>query len=280
MKASPFPDFMLLGHRGARGVMPENTIEGMLKAIEDGANTLEMDLQFTLDDTVVVAHDPFLNKKYTLDKNGKELDFIPIIRALNYEQVKTYDVGSKFHPDFPRQQKLKIHIPTLNELIEAVEKYVNQKSLSPVWYNIEIKSSPETDHQFHPEPQALVAQVMKVLMEQGVSHRSILQSFDVRQIQEVHRSYPDIPVAYLTTEAGLSLETHLEILGFIPKIFSPHYKIATPQLVDEVHAQGMMFIPWTVNKKADMISFLSMNVDGITTDYPGKLFKLRRNLGT
>ncbi|BAO55120.1 glycerophosphodiester phosphodiesterase family protein [Nonlabens marinus] len=269
------PDFITIGHRGARGLLPENTIPSMIRAVEDGAEMLEMDIQFTGDGKVIVAHDPYVNSKFTLDKYGNELPDKPsYFSQMPYAAIEQYDVGSKFHAGFPKQEKVKVSIPTLKNLITAVEDFTTREQREPVFYTIEIKSDPKTDLTYHPEPEQLVAQVAAVLEKLKVADRCCLQSFDVRQIQEVRRSFPEISIAYLTADGSKSLAEHLMLADCHPDIFSPAFKILTPGLVAQAQEHGMKVIPWTVNKRKDMEYLLSINVDGIITDYPGRLTQI------
>jgi glycerophosphoryl diester phosphodiesterase len=260
--------------------MPENTIPGMIKAIEDGANALEMDLQFTADGKVVVTHDPFINRSYNLDSQGNEIPKKDarkhIIYQMDYSEVRSFDVGSKVYPKYPEQKKFKTHIPELGELISNVEAFVIEHKFEPVIYNIEIKAGPDGDDLWHPAPADLVAMIVKLLKASNIENRYYLQSFDVRQIQEVKRSYPEIPVALLTADHGKTIEQHIKPVGFTPEIFSPYYKIVTKSMIAESQNAGMRIMPWTVNDVKTMKSLLKKGVDGIITDYPNVLCQLRK----
>jgi glycerophosphoryl diester phosphodiesterase len=261
--------------------MPENTIPGMIKAIEDGANALEMDLQFTADGEVIVTHDPFINRAYSLDSQGHEISKKDarkhIIYRMDYAQVRSFDVGSKEYSKYPLQRKLKTHIPALAELISSVETFVKDHNWNPVIYNIEIKAGPDGDDLWHPAPLELIGRVVKLLKASHIENRYYLQSFDVRQIQEVKRSHPEIPVALLTADHGKTIEQHLKPVGFTPEIFSPYYKIVTKSMIAQSHNAGMKIMPWTVNDVKTMKSLLKKGVDGIITDFPNVLYQLRNS---
>jgi glycerophosphoryl diester phosphodiesterase len=261
--------------------MPENTIPGMIKALQDGANTLEMDIQFTADGAVVVAHDPFIDRAYSLDSQSNEIPKKDarkyVIYRMDYSEVRLFDVGSKVYPKYPEQKKLKTHIPELGELINSVESFTTAQGLEPVIYNIEIKAGPDGDDLWHPSPVELVARVVKLLKALNIENRYYLQSFDERQIQEVKRSYPEIPVAFLTADHGKTVEQHLKQVGFTPEIFSPYYKIVTKSMIAESRLAGMKIMPWTVNDSKTMKSLLKKGVDGIITDYPNVLYTLRNS---
>ena len=156
MKTTQMPTFYLEGHRGTRGLMPENTIPAMLKAVDLGANTLEMDVHITKDGLVAVAHDPTLNPNITLTADGSEIPPADakkyILHQMNYDQIKSFDVGSKGNKNFKQQQKTTAHIPLLKDLISAVEKHVKENNLPPVIYNIEIKADDTKEGLYQPKP--------------------------------------------------------------------------------------------------------------------------------
>ena len=137
------------GHRGCRGLLPENTIQGFKHAIELGVTTIEMDVVISQDHQVVVSHEAFFNHEITTRPDGtfvkenEEKSFN--IYKMDYDQVKAFDVGLKIHPRFPFQEKAKANKPTLEEVIGFCESYTKELSVSPIRYNIEIKSMPATD---------------------------------------------------------------------------------------------------------------------------------------
>lgn len=268
-----FPNFYKEGHRGARGLMPENTIPAMYKAVEAGANILEVDVYISKDEQVVVAHDPYVNPAYMRMPSGEEIPKDEarkyVLHQMNYADIRQFDVGSKFYPAFPQQQKLKTYMPLLGELIDSVDNYTTAKKLPPVIYNIEIKANPQYDGVYQPDPATLVKHVMAVVNSRKLSNRRFyLQSFDIRQIQEVHRRYPGVIIGFLTDKKDRSFAENLAQIGFPPHIYSPHYKLVTPDLVQQCHARGIKCVPWTVNDLADMKSLQALGVDGIITDYP------------
>ena len=274
-----FPKFYKEGHRGTRGLMPENTIPSMKKAIDDGANVIELDIQISKDNMVMVAHDAYINPTFSLTADGIE---IPegdsrkyILYQMNYSDVRKFDVGSKWHKDFPQQKKMRTYIPLLGELIDSVEQHTAAKRLPGIIYNIEIKSNPEKDGVYQPEPGTLIKLVMDVVKSKGIEGRFYLQSFDIRQIKEVHENYPSVVIGFLTGNKELSLEDNLKQIGFKPEIYSPQYKLATEQLIKHCHAQGMKFVPWTVNTTEEMTALIKLGADGIITDYPNLLNNLK-----
>ena len=275
-----FPDFYKEGHRGTRGMMPENTIPSMTKAIEDGANIIEVDIQISKDMQVMIAHDAHINRQISLLPGGGEIPEADahkyVLHQMPYDSIRRFDVGTRFHPDFPQQKKIKAYIPLLGELIDSVERFTKARGYAPVIYNIEIKARPDQDGVLQPPPSRLIDLVMAVVKTKDIGKRFYIQSFDVRQIQEVHNRYPGVATGFLTSKKDASLEANLKEIGFTPDIYSPHYKLATKELVAEVHAKGMKFVPWTVNTLEEMKHLKAMGVDGIITDYPNLFAELEK----
>ena len=265
--------FDVEGHRGCRGLMPENTIPAMYRAMDLGVNTLEMDAVITKDREVVVSHEPFFNHEITTKPNGNTVTESEE-RSLNiyhmtYEEVKQFDVGMKFHPRFPRQQKMAVYKPRLADLIDSVELYYKKKKLKAPNYNIETKSLPTTDGQYHPGPQEFVEVLMDVIGSKGIQDRVIIQSFDFRTLQYLHQHYPFVRTAMLIEDFDKrGLEQQLKALGFTPTIYSPDYSLVNDKLISDCHAQKIKVIPWTVDDKENIDRLRAMGVDGIITDYP------------
>jgi glycerophosphoryl diester phosphodiesterase len=275
--AAPAVKWDKQGHRGCRGLMPENTVAGMLKALEFGVTTLEMDAVITKDGQVILSHEPFFNHEITTKPDGsyiEEKDERSFnIYKMTYEEVKKFDVGMKPHPRFPKQQKMKAIKPRLADLFDSISTYMTtMRRVAMPLYNIETKCLPETDNSYHPEPGAFAEALMKVIMEKGMEGYVTIQSFDFRSLQYLHLHYPKMQTAMLIEEDDtLPFEEQLKKLGFTASIYSPHYSLVTPELVKQCHAKNMRLIPWTVNDKQKIESLKEMGVDGIITDYPDLL---------
>lgn len=261
------------GHRGCRGLMPENTIPAMLHAIDLGVTTLETDAVITKDKQVVLSHEPFFNHEISTKPDGgpvteaeeKNLN----IYQMPYAEVKRYDVGLKKHPRFPDQQKLAVPKPLLSDMIDSVETYCRNNKKPLPRYNIETKSQPATDGKFHPEPAEFVELLVSVISRKGISDRVIIQSFDPRTLQYLHGKYPDIKTALLVEEDDTKpFALQLQGLGFIPAIYSPAHTLVTPLLVKQCRDAGIGLIPWTVNDLSRIRELKKMGVTGVITDYP------------
>ncbi|WP_258102497.1 glycerophosphodiester phosphodiesterase [Marinoscillum sp. MHG1-6] len=257
------------GHRGARGLMPENSIPAFQKAVELGVSTLEMDVVITGDGQVLVSHEPYMNGLFCLDPEGK---VIPDARQMEYniyqmsiEEVRRYDCGSKPHPDFPDQINMKVVKPLLSEVFNVIEPITNE-----IRYNIEIKSEPRWDGEYHPEPAEFSKLVYDVIDGRIDWSRVTIQSFDFRILRYFHVAYPNVPLAVLV-ENDQSIEENLKSLGFYPAIYSCDYVLLARSDVDSLHELGIRVIPWTVNDKEEMDKLINWGVDGIITDYPNKM---------
>lgn len=267
------PKFDKQGHRGCRGLMPENTIPAMHKAIDLGVTTLEMDVVISKDKKVVVSHDPYFNPDITTTPEGKTVKkdegLKYLLYHMNYDSIKKYDVGLKGHPGFPRQKKMPVYKPLLSDLIHSTEGYAKQKKAKPLWYNIETKSTLLGDGALHPSPDEFVDLLVAVIQEQGIVGRTVIQSFDMRTLQAVHKKYPAIKTSLLIEDTDKStFDGQLKQLGYIPAVYSPHYSLVTEQLIKSCHEKGMKIIPWTINTRQEMERIKSLGVDGIITDYP------------
>ncbi|ULC58987.1 glycerophosphodiester phosphodiesterase [Flaviramulus sp. BrNp1-15] len=260
------------GHRGCRGLLPENSLPAFKKAIELGVNTLEMDLAISRDHKVVVSHEPFISRTYCLDLNGeaisKEDDLKYNLYQMDYDSIKLFDCGSKFHKRFPNQEKIKIYKPLLSEVFSLSDE-INPE----IKYNIEIKAKPEYDNIYTPTPKEFVSLVLNEIEKYEVFERTNLQSFDIRILEEIKRQAPKMKVALLIDENEL-IDIKLKELSFKPEIISPYYKLLTKAKVKSYQNENYKVIPWTVNKIKDIHLMLDFKVDGIITDYPDKLISV------
>ena len=276
-KETPSTDNKLVidkqGHRGCRGLMPENTIPAMIHAIGMGVTTLEMDVVITKDKQVVLSHEPFFNHEISTKPDGsfieeKEEKNYNIYR-MTYEEVKTFDVGLKPHPRFPGQEKMKAVKPLLSDVFDSVKNYMMMARRPFPYYNIETKCLPSTDNSYHPAPGEFVELLMKVIQEKQLEEMVIIQSFDTRTLKYLHQHYPEIKTALLIEENdGNKIEEKINEMGFMPSILSPHYSLVTDQLLKDWHSKNKKVIPWTVNDKPTIDKLIKMGVDGIITDYP------------
>jgi glycerophosphoryl diester phosphodiesterase len=275
MKASD--TFDLQGHRGARGLAPENTIAAFLKAMELGVTTLELDVVVTKDSQIVVSHEPWMSDLICRYPNGSEVEPGSMLKTnifkMTYDEVRSYECGTRPHPRFPEQVLESASKPLLAEVFRAVEERLNAAQKSPVFYNIETKSLPQGDGLFHPDPATFCRLLYQLLVEQDMLKKVTIQSFDVRTLQAMRKLDAYIPLVLLV-ENDLGLQANLDRLGFLPQTYSPAFHLVTAELVNAVHALGMRIIPWTVNEPADMLRMVELGVDGLITDYPDRAGQL------
>jgi glycerophosphoryl diester phosphodiesterase len=287
--------FDVQGHRGARGLMPENTLAAFRTALTLGVDTIETDLAVTRDGVVVISHNPRLNPEITRGPDGQFLTVEgPPIHDLTLQELARYDVGrlnpqAKYAAQFPEQKPNDgERIPTLQALLDLVKS-----SGKPVGLNIETKIDPGRPDDT-PAPGEFVRRVVEAVRASGVAQRVTIQSFDWRTLVEVKRIAPELRTACLTQEtqstnnvaprdaraspwtAGLDLRT---VDGSVPRlvkaagcdIWSPYFRNATPARIEEAHALGLAVLPWTVNDAADMERLIDAGVDGLISDYPDRL---------
>jgi len=288
--------FDLQGHRGARGLMPENTLEGFAAALALGVTTLELDLGLTKDGVIVVSHDTGLNPDHTRAPDGKFLKVRgPDIRSLTLAELKRYDVGrlrpgSAYAKTLPEQRPVEgATIPTLAEVFDLVRK----AKADHVRFNIETKLTP-TSGTAVADPESFAAAVVQSVREAGVAARVAVQSFDWRTLAVVRRIAPEIERACITIErmhfntlrrgepgpspwtAGLDID---DFDGSAPRLVQaagcatwlPLFRDLTTQALAEAKSIGLKVIPWTVNEWSDMDRLIGMGVDGLITDYPDRL---------
>jgi glycerophosphoryl diester phosphodiesterase len=288
--------FDLQGHRGARGLAPENTLSAFERALDIGVGTLELDVGITKDNVIVIYHDRTLNVDITRDANGAFLAARgPSVASLTLAELQRFDVGrikpgSNYAKTFASQTAQDgVRIPALRALFDLVAA----RNAQAVRFNIETKISPlAPDETASPETmtRALIAEIRAA----GLAKRTTLQSFDWRTLAIAQKLAPDIATVYLTNQQGANETVQLgkpgaspwlngfdvdDYGGSIPKlvkaaggaVWSPNFRDVTEPLVRETQALGLKLIPWTVNELADMKRLIEWKVDGIITDYPDRL---------
>src|SRR3954469_21920931 len=288
--------FDLQGHRGARGLAPENTLAAFETALRIGVTTLELDLAMTKDGVLVVSHDRRLNPDHTRGPDGKFLEAEgPPIRSLTFSEVQQYDVGrlkpgTDYATSFPEQRAVeRARIPALTELFELVK----HAGAEHVRFNIETKITPTSGDET-PDPDMFAAALAKSIRDASLADRVSIQSFDWRTLMAMKRIAPESERVCLTTEA-LNFDTIRrgepgaspwtagfdvdDFGGSVPRlvqaagcqVWSPLYRNAKPDEIAAAKALALKVIPWTVNERADMERLIADGVDGLITDYPDRL---------
>jgi glycerophosphoryl diester phosphodiesterase len=264
--------FDLQGHRGARGLAPENTLDGFAAALAIGVTTLELDTGVTKDGVVVIHHDRRLNPDIARDPDGRWVEApAPLIHELTFEQLRRYDVGrlrpgSKNAVEFPEQQPVDgARVPRLAELFDLVQKSGD----ASVRFNIETKISPQAPREtLAPEPfaLALIAEIRKA----GMESRTSIQSFDWRTLKVVEREAPAIATVYLTGRRREGSQPRA-VHAAGGRIWSPNYQEMDSASVVEARALGLRVIPWTVNEPTAVERVLDLGLDGLITDFPDRV---------
>jgi glycerophosphoryl diester phosphodiesterase len=272
--------FDIEGHRGARGWAPENTIPAFKKGLLLGVDTLELDVVVTKDRKLVVSHEPWFSSIISLDKDGRP---IPADRQrenniykMTYAEVKLFDVGSIGNRDFPQQEKMKVAKPLLQDVFREINKFAYEKKLTSPRYNIEIKTETNGDEIFNPKPDVFARIVYDEIKAAKMLKNVIIQSFDIRALQEMRKLNRNVPLSYLVSNRD-GLEKNLDKLGFTPEIYSPLYTLVDAELVSGCRKRGIRIIPWTINQDTDLERMKTLDLDGLITDYPVRAAKIFRN---
>jgi glycerophosphoryl diester phosphodiesterase len=287
----------VIGHRGAAGLAPENTLSAFTRAWGIGVDAVELDVLITADQKIVVYHDFRLKPEITRTPNGNWLEHWTrlAIKELSLAELKTYDVGrlkpfTRYSRRYPKQQPADgERIPTLQEVILSLKSSSDEKT--ELW--IEIKTSPEKPD-MTPPPESVINAVVHLLKEEKVVNRARILSFDWRSLVHVQKIASDIPTVYLSHigsrlnnikpgEPGPSPWTAgIDVDDFnssIPRAikaaggqyWAPHYRYVTPERVQEAHHLGIQVFVWTPDSQDDMQNLIRMGVDGIITNRPDLL---------
>ncbi|GAA4351445.1 glycerophosphodiester phosphodiesterase family protein [Hymenobacter saemangeumensis] len=267
------------GHRGCRGLRPENTLPAFLHALQLGVDVLELDVVLSADGQVVVSHEPWFSAAFCLTPAGERIapgqEQQHNLYQLSYDVIRRYDCGQLQHPGFPQQQAQPAYKPLLREVLASVEAAAQQLGRPPVAYSVEVKSAPEFDNVFQPEPTVFLPLVLVELQAAQVMARSTLLSFDLRILQLSQLLSPSLPTCLLTETAEPWPRT-IQRLGFVPAVLGPDFTLASPAAIAELRAlhPTVSVVPWTVNEAEDLQRVLGWGVEGITTDYPDRLLRL------
>lgn len=263
------------GHRGARGLLPENTVPAFLLALEyPYLTTLELDIAVSQDSQLIVSHEPWLSHHTCSYPDGRPVAEADeeklVIFQMTADAVQQFDCGKRGNERFPEQKPMEVYKPLLSEIVLAAEQRARDMDRKLPRYNIEIKSRPEWDGTKTPDPTSFARLLLREIERLGIKDRSCIQSFDTRALEAVHKLEPTMVTAYLVEELD-SLEHNLAKLSFTPTIYSPYYMLVTGNMVAQIHELGMQIIPWTVNDTENMAALKELGVDGIITDYPDRI---------
>ena len=268
------------GHRGCRGLRPENTLPAFLHALTLGVDVLELDVVISHDQQVLVSHEPWLSARLGRGPEGQLIDANEEhqfnLYQLSYPLIQNCTLGKWPHPDFPEQQPVLSYRPLLREVLQQVEAACQQLGRPPVGYSVEVKSNPAGDDIFHPTPAPFLALVVAELLATGVLARTTLLSFDLRILQVARRTYPGLALCLLVEDFLPPVANLFAELGFEPETLGPDFYLLSAEVVQALRTlyPALRLVPWTVNSPADLRLVSSWYVDGITTDYPDRLLQL------
>jgi glycerophosphoryl diester phosphodiesterase len=287
----------IIGHRGAAGLAPENTLPSFARACAIGVSGIELDVHLSADDVVVVHHDYALHPDIARDARGAWVpdSARPLLRDLTLAELRTYDVG-RLRPDSEYAQRYPAQVPSDGARIPTLDDVITlflAECAPPTRLVVEIKTDP-TRSALSASPERLADRTVAVLRARGVVERAQIIAFDWRPLQRVQQIAPEIPTSYLTVEskdfdsvergldgaspwmAGVDVDAHG---GSVPRAiraaggrnWSPNFRNVSAEALADAKAAGVRVFPWTVNTEGDMVRLLELGVDGITTDRPDLL---------
>lgn len=246
------------GHRGARGNYPENSLSAFKYALDNNIDVLELDLQLTKDNEVVIYHDKTINPNICVGSG------FGVIKNLTLEEIKMYDCGSKQNPDFPYQITVpNTQIPTFKELLNMIGSNYYYKNVK---FNIEIKTEKELDTD--QDVKRFVDAVITIIHNYGLTNSTTIQSFDPRALKYVRQIDPYIKTSYLIEEVNIDENLVFFAKDLDVQVISPDYSLLNKDNVLLLHKNGFDVLPWTVNDVSDVKRMIEYGVDGIITDYP------------
>ena len=253
------------GHRGARAVLPENTLPAFEYAIDQGVDAIEMDVMLSKDDVPVISHDPILNLAICRSPSGHR----HIVRMLTFAELREWDCGSLVNPKFPRQQPVPgARMPSLDEVLALAAR-------GSFLFNIEAKMyRPELD----PPPGYFAQRLLESIDRRNLRARVIVQSFDFRILIAMKQLAPEIRMAALYEDGRLGdFVSIARTAGTL--IVAPEQGLVTAAEVTAAHHAGLLVIPWTANTPRQWDALLAAGVDGIITDDPAALLAYLKKKG-
>jgi len=269
----------LQAHRGGAGLMPENTVSSMKNAMDLHVNTLEFDLQLSADGEVVVSHDNYFHSRYSIRPDGtfiQKEDPKEYLYKMPYDSIAKYDVGLRPVDRWPAQRKVEEHKPLASALIDFTENYAREKGLSAFRYNIEIKSKAGRGEGVQwPDYKEFCDVCIPLLLSKNLGDRLVVQSFDVRSLEYIHKKWPQVVLSYLTENQDDIVDI-LSKISFTPTWWSPNFEVVTRTNVAYCHGLGIKVVPWTVDEPEDIARMVEVGSDAIISNYPDRLISVVR----
>ena len=261
------------GHRGARGMYPENTLRSFRQLFDASIRAIEIDIVISKDRKVVISHEPWMNHLFCLQPNGtpitqkneKEFNLF----EMEYSEIAKFDCGSKTNINYPDQKAFKAIKPLLTDL----DTIFTPNEGKSIFWNIEIKSEEHLYNTYQPEALEFTELVLNEIKSIECISSFMIQSFDINIVNTLHQLNNKLSISYLIENKN-TFENNLSKLDFTPSYYNPDYTLVTKELISKVLDKGMKIIPWTVNDRENALQLISQGVDGIITDYPTTLLPL------
>lgn len=266
------------GHRGCRGLLPENSLPAFIKALDfPQVRTLELDVVVSKDLKLVVSHEPWFNPEISTSPSGEPISEEEAMKKpffqMDLAEIQLWDCGKRGHPRFPEQQPMAVFKPTLRQTVEAVRAARPDKN---VFWNIEMKADERGYGTFTPFPEPFAELLLRELRALGIERHSTVQSFDPACLRAVKKIGTRAQLALLVENED-GLEKNIERLGFRPDVYSCDHVFVDEKLVAACHSKKMQLIPWTVNEVEQMRELRRLGVDGIITDHPDRIAEALKN---
>jgi glycerophosphoryl diester phosphodiesterase len=290
--------FDLQGHRGARGLLPENTMPAYEAALRIGVSTLELDVGISRDGVVVISHDRALNPEITRDSQDQWLSAPVLVNTLSFKEIQKFDVG-RINPVSAYAKRFPMQVPMDGTPMPSLAQLFERMQATHLHFNIETKISPEKPHETV-SPEVFVDKLLAVVQAHGMQARVTIQSFDWRTLQLVQQRAPGMRTACLTAQqpwtdnitpqtgvphwtGTVRAEDHADVPSMVAAagatIWSPYFGDISPALVRKAQSLGLQVVPWTVNTEAELDSVIAMGVDGLISDYPDLAHDVLNRLG-
>jgi glycerophosphoryl diester phosphodiesterase len=279
---TPQPNFFIQGHRGARGYLPENSIEGFIFCIENNILAMELDLIVLPSGEVVVSHEPYPHSEYVrlenCDKYKENImnknEFLYNFFKMRYEDIQKFDCGSKPHPRFRMQKKIKTYKPLLSEVLEVCINLTLKKYQKYPFFNFEIKYKQEWESWGQPPANFVVEKVLETIYKAKLPSTSFcIESFNTEILNYLKRQSSNLTLAFLIENVKDKMEIleKMQEISFIPEIIAPHFSILDRILVQYFLQKGIKTWTWTVNDPATALELYQQGVESLITDYPTQI---------
>lgn len=260
------------GHRGCRGLLPENSIPAFEKAVSLGVSCLELDVVISGDNSVFVSHEPFFNAEICTLPSGEPFSAAEgeayQIYSMRSDSVKLYPCGNISHPRFPEQEQLKYSKPLLKELFQDIKAYCKAQNVSVPKFNIELKNRKDWYGTIQPQPKVFAELVIDAIEAEEMKDLVMIQSFDMNMLKAIRDISEDYELVILNEKPEVSLSELIRELGFTPDVYSPEYILVDQATIEACKSFGVRLSVWTVNSAEAISDLLDLGVRDIITDYP------------